>query len=117
MIEEKIAALILKLFERTLAGSIHWDSARLKKNAYQFSVPNNTIEIAEKQDPFGISSSDYYQLSIFDTNGQEIETMDESEFMRQVPNSGTTMRDLFVAARRSSHNVDKQLDEIMSALQ
>lgn len=113
MTEEKIAALILKLVERTLAGSIHWDSAGLKKDSYQFSVPNNTIEISESQNSYG---NDYYQLSIFDTNGQEIESMDESEFERQVPVAGRTMRDLFVAARRSSHNVDKQLDEIMSAL-
>ena len=109
MTEDKMAALVVRLAEKTKAGSIHWESDSLNQNIYRFSLTFTTMEIAELENN--------YKFSIIDGNGREIESLLDTEFHQHVDYPQIhVMRDLYTFARRSSHDVDKQIDEIMSAL-
>ena len=93
--------------------SIHWDLAPLKKRAFQTYPPNNTIEISEEL----TSDGEVYRLSLFDGTGAEIESVVDRQLIKHFPVAAMGMKQLYLAARRVSNNVDKQIDEIMSALQ
>lgn len=109
---KKIAVLVQKLHEKTIANKLNWERTDVP-NALQVSFTDYTIRLASQR----VSKDQVtYVIRIFDAGGNLVETADDDDLDEELPDSFGTMEEMFEAARRKALGADKALDDIISQL-
>ena len=105
-LEEKLTHLTALLLEKTREGKVPWK-------------PSATDDVfVSSFGKYGVSIRENilggFELSLMDTTGTVIESIREStEFQLE----GGHLSELFTLARRSAHNVEESLDNLLKELE
>lgn len=105
-LEEKLTHLTTLLLEKTREGKIPWK-------------PSATDDVfVSTFDKYGVSVRENilggYELSLIDTTGTVIESIRETTKFQI---EGGNLSELFTLARRSAHNVEESLDNLLQELE
>ncbi len=109
---KKIAELVQKLHEKTLANKVNWERTE-GSNALQVSFTAYSVRLVLQR---GSGGEDIYVIRIFDAAGNLVESATDDDLDEELPDSYTMMEEMFETARRKALGVDKALDDIISQL-
>lgn len=110
MTEEKLAALLTRLHDRTMAGKLDWEETT-RKNFYQVAFPEYAIRI-------GPDDHGDLVLRLYNKDNvlmEEVAANQLESHLRGIP-ALVMMQDLYTAAKRKALNTDKALDELIASL-
>ena len=121
IIDNKLSALITTLIYKTSEGKVSWaptinDGEFLAGfSRYVISVKENSIYRKEGKEP-------YIEIALLDPNGKIMEVAtsyagDSTTFGPGIFHDYEELRELFVLARRSAHNVAESLDNLLHELE
>ena len=105
----ELGQILTGLVKRTHQGRMKW-SRTIEPNGYTTSV--DAISIVIRLAPYD-EDAEYYQLDILDEFGEPVESL---TFFEAEPKQYDAMRELFVLARRSAHNIDTILEKLAKNL-
>ncbi len=107
----EVTEIVNKLLERTEDGKVSWKTTA-DENTFAAVVGNMSTLVLGYRDPL---RRQMVQLRILNNEGREIETWDTGRASE--PEILEKLVDLYAKARRSALGVDKQLDELLKALE
>lgn len=105
-LDEKIARIVDRLLERTLAGSVEWEQssgAEVVCNLPEFMVG---IRVKSEYDDV------WHVVSLYDENGQLMRTFTGAEIARVVE-----LDELYKNASAQASGLDKKLDALLERLE
>ena len=102
-----MSLLFKKIEKLTLSGKLDWVPTE-KYDVFQTSFPNFSLRIYPQADD--------YVISIFNSEGVELESATDEELSNFLNESYSKMRSLHAAARGYSLGVEQALDEILTEL-
>lgn len=115
MLSDKVKGILLKLHEKTVAGTQPWQETT-GDNAFITSFPRYTLEIRKEYNPQA-AAYDFF-LTIYNSEGKIVEEFSDNELMRKFPNEGLYLvfKEVYEGARSSALGVTEALDSILEEL-
>lgn len=111
----KLAKIIVKLLERTKAGSVPWEETG-KQEVFQAAFPGYTIQVFSRENENDPDVLDYV-VRIVNEEGNVLEEVADPELSDVMEKPLETMKELYAVARRSALGVDEALNRILSSLE
>lgn len=117
----KQAALVRRLYEKTMAGQLDWKVAA-RDRAFQVSFSSYTVRLVEADDPDPNEEEPDYFIELINEDGDladGISYMDlkGSEGAPVNDNWWQTLRQIYSRARRTARGADRALDTILKELE
>lgn len=117
---QKLADLALKLGEKTKEGLVAWEDTA-ERGTYQTEINRNSVQIAavEPDNYFGGGNDADYEISIFDTIGNKVESFRSEDINTFLPgniHAHTLLEEMYQTARRRALGTEQVLDSILDAL-
>ncbi len=111
----KLAKIIVKLVERTKAGSVTWEETG-NRGVFQAAFPGYTIQVFSRENEDDPDVLDYI-VRIVNEEGNVLEEVADLELREVMEHPLSTMKELYGLARRSALGVDEALNRILSSLE
>jgi len=108
---KKLSTLVTNLLRSSNLGTVSWEETA-KKNAYQAAFGTNVLQISS-------SGEIDYKIAIFDENGVEIESFEDTDIAEYFDEDGPAykvMGELYDVARRRALGSEQAIDEILAIL-
>jgi len=113
MAHPKMAPLIVKLRERTAAGSVAWEPTT-RKDVFQASFPGYSVKISQEPSPSHAGLD--VKVSIFNEEGALVDEVRDEELRDALPASFQLLIELYEMARGKAMGVDGAIDSILGEL-
>ena len=117
--KQKYKVLIDRLYEKTNAKDLPWESDIIDDEVVSTSIGDRTIEVGDARNG---SNEPIVKVTIRDSNGRIIEEFNDENLSGlltgrpQFQSYWPLMKDLLSMAQRQATGADKALDEIIEAL-
>lgn len=113
---DKLARLVARLAEKTLAGEIAWEKTS-KAGVFQSNFPEYVVRILSRESQDYPNDFDYI-VRIYDQAGDMVEEAEDRGLVKGGWDEAyATMKNMYVAARKQAFGVDKAIDALLSELE
>ena len=115
MTNPKLAELVRRVHERTMAGKLAWEESS-SRNVFQISFPKYTVQTSYQS---GREGSIDYLIRILNEENVVIEQATDVDLENDLGDTGVSyklMEELYLTARRIAMGVDQALDTLLESL-
>lgn len=115
--ESKLKEVADKLLVHTEEGAIEWKKSLSLPKSYSVSYKDYSFRISESESTYDdvrdqLLPYEYYLFELLDEGGTMVESIED----HHADVGRSTLKELYLAARRKAHNVEHILDKVLKDL-